>query len=270
MVIFKMIGQYKANVLLSIIINYMVAGSLGWFLAYDQWASLKQDIFNWLPFALGIGTLFISLFQLMARSVHFNGMALTTVATKLSVLIPVILASFIYQESLSLLQIIGLVLGLIAVWFISKPKPGIQINLIWILAIFLGSGLLDALLNHTVQRLIQDGSQVLFTSILFSIAGIIGLLISPIYIRKSKSTWGKKELLAGLILGIPNYGSIYFLLKAIAGAGLSSVIVFPINNVGIVLFSALVGWLVFREKLSLPQWIGIGLALICILLMSVT
>ena len=72
----------------------------------------------------------------------------------------------------------------------------------------------------------------------------------------------------GILLGIANYCSMYFLLKALRIDGLDSSSVFAINNVAIVAVSTLIGLILFREKISTKNWIGIILAVISIFFVS--
>jgi len=74
--------------------------------------------------------------------------------------------------------------------------------------------------------------------------------------------------LGGFLLGIPNYFSIYFFILALRIDGLDSSSIFIINNVSIVLLSTLLGIVCFKEKISPKNWIGIGIAILSILLIT--
>ena len=77
-----------------------------------------------------------------------------------------------------------------------------------------------------------------------------------------------KNILAGIALGIPNYGSIYFLIKALDMHNLESSVIFPVNNVGIVALSVVCARILFNENLSLKNIVGVILAIISIALMN--
>ena len=83
-----------------------------------------------------------------------------------------------------------------------------------------------------------------------------------------KKSFSLKSIPLGATLGIINYASIYFLLKALRINGLESSSLFTINNVAIVAVSTLIGLLIFKEKISNKNWIGICLALISIVLVT--
>jgi len=89
-----------------------------------------------------------------------------------------------------------------------------------------------------------------------------------VYLLYKKQIPSKKSLLFGLVLGIPNYFSIYILLKALEGSGLESSIVFPINNMGVVLVSTLISLIWFGEKLSIKNYIGVAISILAISLIA--
>ena len=70
------------------------------------------------------------------------------------------------------------------------------------------------------------------------------------------------------MLGIPNYYSIVYLLKALKTEGLESSTLFTLNNVGVVILSTIFGLILFKEKLILKNWIGIIIAVISIFLVA--
>jgi len=105
-----------------------------------------------------------------------------------------------------------------------------------------------------------------FSSILYSVAGLIGIPILLFrHFRVDKIQ--KKNIIAGIGLGIPNVLSIVFFLKCLNHFP-ESTFVFPINNMGIVATSAIFASIFFKEHLSKINWIGIVIAMISILLIS--
>jgi multidrug transporter EmrE-like cation transporter len=74
-------------------------------------------------------------------------------------------------------------------------------------------------------------------------------------------------VIAGLVLGVPNYFSIYFIIKALKN-GMESSVVYPINHVGTVLFTSFLGVLIFKEKLIPKNYIGIVVAIVAIVMIA--
>ena len=119
--------------------------------------------------------------------------------------------------------------------------------------------------NHLSQESIP-----LFSASLFCFAGLIGTIILIFKSFKEKFKCHIKTVLGGIVLGIVNYFSLFYLIKALQYNGLESSTLFTINNVAIVMVSSLVGLLLFKESISNKNWIGIGLAVVSILLVTMT
>jgi multidrug transporter EmrE-like cation transporter len=104
----------------------------------------------------------------------------------------------------------------------------------------------------------------LFSGILFGIAGVLGVIVYCIKPTAIKV----KNIISGIVLGVINYYSIYYILKALENKNMQSAIVFSINNISIVAICTLLGLFVFKEKLTTKNCIGIGIAIISILLIT--
>lgn len=271
-VVFKLYRKYEVNTLQAIIINYFIACTVGFFGYIDNLHISEIPNRSWFPGTLVLGALFITVFNLAAITTQRSGMAVVSVATKMSVAIPVFCGIFLYHESTGFLKILGIILALVAVYLTSiKSEEGISIqkrNLIFPLLVFLGSGIIDTSIKFLENFYVSEDEVGLFSSTIFAIAGSIGtcILIGQAILGKLKITF--KNILGGIALGIPNYFSIYFLVMALRTPGLESSVLFTINHVGIVLASTLLGIVLFREHLIRKNWIGIALAVLAILMVA--
>ncbi|NCT18495.1 MAG: hypothetical protein COZ75_01325 [Flavobacteriaceae bacterium CG_4_8_14_3_um_filter_34_10] len=264
-VVFNLFERFKIHTLHAIVVNYMVAFGCG--ILFSNTSLSVQEIYQtpWFFGALGLGVLFVFIFNIMAITVQRSGLSVASIATKMSVVIPVIFGFFMYKESAGFLKIIGILLALIAVYLASiKSKEGVKIrNLIFPILLFLGSGIIDTSLKYLQNTHIKDENLSIFSAITFLFAGLSGLLFA-ILKHDLKISW--KSIIAGICLGIPNYFSIVTLMKALATEGLESSSVFTINNVGVVMLSTLLGLFFFKERLLTKNWIGVLLAIISIFL----
>ena len=271
-VVFRLYKKFGVNTLQAIIVNYFVACTVGFF-GYMENVSYEQvPSESWFPGALMLGFLFITVFNLAAITTQKSGMSVVAVATKMSVAIPVLFGIFLYNESTGILKILGIILALAAVYLTSiKSREGISIkskNLIFPLLVFLGSGIIDTSLKYLETNYVSETDVGLFSSTIFATAGIIGtlILIGQGIMGKLKITF--KNILGGIALGIPNYFSIYFLVMALRSEGFDSSTIFTMNHVAIVTVSTLLGILLFREQLIPKNWIGLGLAILSIILVA--
>jgi len=272
-VVFRLYKKYGVNTLQAIIVNYFIAcivGFFGYIEGVDDLLRIPSE--SWFLGTVFLGAMFITVFNLAAITTQRSGLSVVSVATKMSVAIPVFFGIFIYNESLGFLKVSGIILALAAVYLSSiKTEKGITIkkeNLIFPLLVFIGSGIIDTTLNYLENFYVSETDVGLFSSSIFGIAGIIGtaILIGQAVLGKLKITW--KNIAGGIALGIPNYFSIYFLVMALRSPGFENSVIFTLNHVGIVLASTILGIVLFKEVLLKKNWIGIALAIISIILVA--
>ena len=270
-VVFKLFSVYKVHTLIAIITNYIVACICG-LLLNPQVIGLSSLIEQpWFFGTMILGILFILIFNIMAKSSQINGVGVTSVATKMSLVVPVLFAVLYYKDVLSILQVLGILLALLAVYLASTKKNGIKVDrkYIWLpLLVFLGSGVIDTSIKFIQEGYLKDSDYPLFSSTVFGAAAISGLVFFGFKNTRKAITFNTRSILGGICLGIPNYFSIFFLLRALNNDNLNSASVFTINNVAIVLFSTLLGILLFKEHLSPKNWLGVGLSVLSIVLVA--
>lgn len=272
-IVFKLFETYKANTFQAIIVNYFIALAVGLMAFQEPLVLSELPQKPWFKGAVLLGVFFILIFNLMALTSQRLGVSVASVATKMSLVFPVTAGIVLYEEQLSPLQAVGIVLALTAVYFASlKPgRPGFKVALRALLLpalVFLGSGFIDTTIKYLQETHISPGEYPLFCAVAFGSAGFTGTAI--LFFKKSATLKSVKAatIFGGIALGIPNFFSIYFLLRALEFDGLSSGSIFTINNVGIVMLTTLAGIAFFKEKLSAKNWIGVTLAVTSILLIS--
>ncbi len=271
-VIFKYFGIYKVDVLKAIVVNYIVAFIFGLLSTEKNIAFVEIPNQPWFIGALVLGAMFVSIFFVMAMAAQKNGVSVASVAGKMSVVIPVLFGLFLYNESVTFLKVIGIIIALIAVYLASvkEEKSAIKkAGLLFPILLFFGSGAIDTTLKYVEVNFVPKEEVAIFSGSLFAFAAFFGLIILGIKSTIKKEPFGAKNLIAGIVLGIPNYYSIVFLIKALQVEGFESSTLFTINNVGIVIVSTLVGLLLFKEHFSVKNKIGVFLAIVGIILVTI-
>lgn len=271
-VIFKYFEVFKIDTLKAIVVNYLVAFTLGFVLATEKIPIAEISNQSWVFGAIALGLLFVSIFFVMALTAQRNGVSVVSVAGKMSVVIPILFGVYLYNETLGVFKIIGILIALTAVYLASvkaeedkHEKAGLLLPMI----LFIGSGAIDTTLKYVQNTHVATNEVEIFSGSLFGFAAIFGLLILIIKTIKKPEAFGVKNIIAGVVLGIPNYYSIVFLIKALQTEGFESSTLFTINNVSIVIVSTLVGLLLFKEKFSIKNKVGILLAIIGIILVAI-
>ena len=268
LVTFKFFDRFKVDNFQAITINYLVGSILGILILGSDF---KYEIIiekSWLTHTAFIGLTFIATFVLFALSSQKAGVAITAVFSKMSVIIPVIAGIFLYNESLNFMKILGIISTLAAfiLIFYKKEKRKIHWVVIFLpIIIFFANGIIDSYLKYIEFNFI-NGDYTQFLTTVFLIAFAMGSIISIGKYIHTRKAFSIQTIIGGSILGILNYATTYFMLLAMNQ--FQSNVLFPVQNVGIVMLSALFGLLIFRERLSLINWIGITLSILAILLIA--
>lgn len=275
---FKMLDRLKIPVLQSIVFNYWTCVAMGSVVNGHFPINAQTVSEPWFKWACIMGVAFISLFNLIAFVTQRISVAVASVANKLSLLIPFVFSLYLYNEQAGWLKIAGIALALAAVLLTCWPqrredvpnaKP-LSIALVFLLPalLFVGSGLLDTLLKYVEQSFLNDENKNEYLITSFATAGAVGLLVLLTLFITGKQKLSGRAVLAGLAIGIPNYFSIWCLVRVLKQYQGESSAIIPVNNMGIVLFSTVMAWLLFREKLSATNRIGILLSLGAIALIA--
>ncbi|MGM0665799.1 MAG: hypothetical protein ACQETA_00625 [Bacteroidota bacterium] len=270
MVVFKIAGNLKLDTFRIIVINYFTAAILGF--SFAGLPSLSVLNTGWINMAVIIGILFIVMFFVIALSTQKAGIAVTSVASKMSVVIPISFSLFYFKEEISILKISGILLAIAAVFMTTysrerKEKRGIQVIILPVV-LFLGAGLIDSLIKYTQELHIVDQGSLMFSSVLFSVSALTGIVFSFFRKRPGETNRFIQIIIAGIILGVVNFGSLYGLIMALESNIFDSSIIFGINNMGIVVLSVSIALIFFGEKLSVLNKAGIVLSILTIIFLT--
>ena len=265
-ILFKLFDKYNVDNLQALTVNYATASIFCYYFLLDN-KNINQIINQpWFNSTFFLGCLFIIIFAIYAHSTQKIGIIFTTLANKMSVIIPVSIALMIYpSEIFDLKKSIALFLAIIAIYLCSntnKIKFDKKYYLL-ILSVFFGQGILDVYFNHIVQSFSLKLGYDFFVA-LFIISCFCGLLLVMINRIINNVKIKSKNVLWGIIFGIPNLFSMIFFVNALNE--LNSSIVYPLVSIGIVASSALLGNFIYKEKLNFNNWLGISIATLSIYL----
>lgn len=266
-VIFKLFKRYNIDTFQAIVFNYITAFAIGMSLYGNRWNNHYLNETDWMLAAIGAGILFICLFFLMGRSSQLNGVASTSVAVKMSMAASILAMIVILGKPLNVLNGSGIVFAMLGVFLVSYSKSDTVKSSWMLLILFLGSGLLDFLLFVVQENLLHGLPDSIFTAIGLGTAGVFGLCILLVQWILKKRSFAWRNVAGGIVLGIPNYFSIYLLLVSYKSTGWNDITVLSITNVSVVVTSALIGFWAFREKASVPKVIGLISAIFAIALL---
>jgi len=267
-IVFKLLDTFKIDASKAIVINYISACLFGIFTTTKPVNINQIVIEKWFYGAIALGILFIAIFNVMAMTAQKNGLSVASVATKMSVVIPVVFGVLLYKEALNLTLVLGIVLALLSVYLTSSKSntvSNLKRNLTLPLFLFIGSGIIDTTIKFFQTNYMANDGISIFSATIFCFAAIVGIIQ---LIIKKNIKYDFKTIIGGVILGLVNFGSLYFIIKSLQLEGWSSSTVFTLNNVGVVMISTLVGKFLFKEHLLPKNWIGIATAIVSIIIIT--
>jgi len=271
--LFKWYQQLGIRIFPAIVINYITAFSLGLLLIPDPHLALSAAMEwpIWMTGGLALGVIFISIFYLMAITAQRVGVAVSTIASKMSLALAALL--FVWAdptEHLGWVKSLAIVLAIGGVVFSSMKEGALSFDrsmLIWPLLILFGSTIIDFGIAWLSKFVTNESERTLFSCLSFCTAGMVGISILFIQRMRGKSGLGWKEAVAGVFLGLVNFGSIFFLVRAYNSGLLPMSSLLPVNNLSVVLVGALGAIILFRERLSAKNWIGVALSVLALVLL---
>lgn len=277
--LFKAFERYKVNVFQTIVINYLVCILTG-FIATGS-SPFTTDFWNapWFLYGILLGFCFIIGFNLVATCIRIFGVTIGAVVQKMSLILSVSFAIIYFNESVNTVKIIGLILALAAIILANYPsknesqkiqstrenykKYGYLLGLV-----LLTSGLIEVVMNYVEIEVASQKDDASFITFAFGMGFILGTIYWLWQRGQGKQALERKSIYAGLILGIPNFFSLYFIMLALGAKGWEASVVFPISNVGMIGVSALGAILIFKEKLSKTNALGVIIAMLSILIIA--
>ncbi len=278
LILFKLFDKYKINTLHAIVFNYFFAAITGILLAETPSQLISEFNMSWLSLTLPLGFLFIAVFYAISLTAQKISISVASVANKMSVVMPVLFSVLVLHEQITSVKAVGIVLAMIAVAFtMYKSKTDSHTAKMSFLPIlvFLGSGLIDVGINFGNHQYIKTPLQTnVFTISIFSFAFLFGIgLLLYMHLKtpeiKPQNGSMLKNVIGGLALGVPNYFSIFFIMKALESKVLASALLFPLLNISNVILTACIGIFIYKEYFTKLNYIGILLAIISICLLMI-
>lgn len=214
------------------------------------------------------GFFYLSSLAAYGYSIHKNGAILSSMFTRLGVLVPIFLSILLFHERPTLAQGLGVGLAVLAAVVMNglpqkhQRSPGGKT--IYPLALALAlllNGASDSMSKIFTQlgRRQDDG---LFVFYIFLFAGLFTLAL----LLKERRPFTRRELLFGVLVGVPNFFSSRLLLAALTE--LPAFLVYPSYSVGVILIVSLVSFFLFRERLGRRQLGAVGMILASLVLLN--
>lgn len=262
-------GRYGWRPFEIIVVNYLACVVLSYFLLGEGILNLTSDIV--------LGACLLALwgvvgFVAIGLSAQINGVALTSVANKISMIVPALAGFWLFGEKATLSTVAGVIAGGVATLLAtpnrqSSLKTSRTRGVALFLFVFLSSGIFDLSLKLAEEHLLVREQFGDFLLVYFVCALCVGVGVGVGWRWRQQPFISRGEALTGILMALPNIGSFYFLLAALE-EGMPASVFFPINNVGVILTASVAGALLMGERLSTRQIAGIATGIVGIALVG--
>ncbi len=275
---FRLHPRFGVNTFQAIILNYPVCFLTGLILLpNNQHFNFDLSQFSTL-WALLLGIGFVVTFLLSGASTQRMGMTATSLANNISLVIPVLFSLIFLKSSqnFDIWNYLGLALAIVAVALSTFKKEKSTANRSantsdWLLpiAVFVMYGITNTTFNFLNAKYVTASGQTIPFTLNILVGSIVfGGIVLILRIIQGKETLELKSIWAAFPLGIPNFLSFYFLLKAFDEFKNNGAFVLPIYNISVILGSTTIALIFFHERLTNLNKIGLALAVLAIGLIS--
>lgn len=150
-----------------------------------------------------------------------------------------------------------------------KEKGKFEIkNFVFPILLFFGAGIVDTSINYLQHTYLKNSEVAIFSATTFLSAFFFGIIFSFLKALRGNFKLQGKNIIGGICLGVPNYFSMFFIIKALQNKNLESATIFTLINIGVILLSTFFGILIFKEKLLKQNYFGIALAILAVILVT--
>jgi len=263
-VIFRYFERYGVPLFPAITVNYFIAFCCGLLFA-PPWRPDDVSLL-WMPSAL-LGGLFVTIFSLTGLSAQKAGAARTTIAGRMSLVLTVLGTVLIFKDNISARAIIGICIALAGLLLVSATRGEHSSDRSWLLPlmIFVGSGAADIGVSVAQRVRTTTLNEAAFTTMCFGSASLVSAV--ALFVRRDHPALrDARTWVGGAALGAVNYASLLFLIMALGEGALPASSIFPFMNIAAILFATVAGITLFRERLSVRQWIGIACCITALVL----
>lgn len=251
--LFKAFARLRIDLLSAIVVNYAVCLFIGYSASGASFTRSSIFLQEWYPFSVIQGGVFVVCLFLIGRTTEKQGVSVASLATRLSVAIPTFTAFLLYDDLLTPSKITGILAALLAL-YLSCIDPAGSVDppesaMMFPLALFTAFGMHSTLVKFVQERFLSSSSYHEYVTAAFLSAFLISgsVLAWRLFSREQACRWS--DMISGLALGFSNYGSVYFLIRALSIPGWQSSQLFPTVSISIVSLSSFGAWVFFNERL---------------------
>ena len=243
--------------------NYLMCLVLAaYYTGWEKLFSYNSAMNTTLLMGIVNGVLYMGSFLLLQLNVRRNGVVLSATFMKLGLLVPMAISALVFGELPTAVQGIGFILAVTAIILINVERESSVMKFgVGLILLLIAGGSADAM-----SKVFDEMGNSVFSErfLLYTFASALLLCLIVAVCRRERLTF--MDILFGLLIGIPNYYSARFLLKALGD--LPAVIVYPSYSVATIVVVTLTGLLIFQEKLGKRQKYALFMIIVALVLLN--
>jgi len=257
--------KLEANMIWAGTVCYLAAGSF----CTCMWALNDGAGMGWREAVFGgvSGATILAGYVLFSASIRLAGVGVAQVFERLSMVVAVAISIILWKNLPGPAAVLGLLVAIVSIALLTKATPGAQSSaprrkVPTLVALLVVTGIGSAVLE-AYRRTAPANGMMPFLICQYAVIGT-GALCGGAW----QAVWPrKKEILCGIVLGLVNVLFYYSCLRCL-GSGRAGTVVFPTIAAGAILTSASAGAVLWGERYRLRTLIGMGLAVIALLLIN--
>ncbi|MGN1204675.1 MAG: EamA family transporter [Lachnospiraceae bacterium] len=196
-------------------------------------------------------------FLAIRKGIADCGASMTTVFSSIGNMFTVLISVLLFREMPYMIQWIGIVLAFGAIILTNVDfEHGLQWSFKTVLLWIAFMTCLMGINYKVIQTYTVTGYDNLFLLVSF----FLSLLLSLVIFRKKHCKYRIREVIFGIIIGVPNIASSYFIISALKTVPATAV--YPINSAGSIIVTVIVCAFLFHEKLKKNEILAILMTVI--------
>ena len=285
-VLFKAFGRWNLDVRLVVPANYLACAVCGSLFSGQLYWQAAQSGGLMLALTVVQGGLLVGNLYLIAYVTQTVSVALAAFASRVSVAIPTLAAFFLFDDQLTGMKGLGIGLAVVALYLVTVPTgptvPTVSTvphaaqtqasrSRALLVIVFFTFGLHFLFFKYVQQTYLTAETHHLYLGQSFLCAfflSLAALFFSSAQARSGEGQLRAKSIGWGILLGLSNYIAVYLFMKVLSMPGWESSAVFPAFSFGVVLLSSVAAAILFVERLSRVQLVGLAVGLVSVVLLN--
>ena len=248
-----------------LLVNYVTCAAFGGALVAVHGIHVAQTPPTVLALGAVNGVLYVLAFALLQLNVRQNGATLSSSAARMGVLVPVCMSLALFGETPATAQIAGLIaaLGALALLGFSSRGAGTGDRAaarLLLAPLVLAGGSADAM-SKVFEVTSDDRWQLVFIGLTF----LVALLVCAAFTLRSRERLCRADVACGVVLGVLNYLSSEFLLRAVLE--LPAFIAYTGASLGVIALVNVVNVTVMHEPLTRSDHLAMALIAVALVLL---